>query len=408
MNGALQFFIVPKFSEAKALSEFLARLAWYMSPFRAREFQITCILDASLYLAVKNRKISDWAPDYFDPATRSFLDALDERLILVSDDAMQGTRMGINHLVVWNAQEFQREFGRGVDYITKIYQAVQGGHIPSHNFDVHNNPFERRHFIDCFDSLFGTYDIAANRGRFNVLCTLLSLRTDVGVPVVIGRPPAQNEMKDVAKKASVLICMNNAIYQEDIVNADVPLVFTFMDAAMAGCSLFGARFRERLAQAMTHENAWLLTWDIYEPYIAPVLSEAARKRAVFMPRESVPFPCADINTDMQTRFVSSDSWNVATSLAVPLASTVFDKFYLYGLDGKSSTEERWSPTVPGKSDDDTFQMAHPFGRRDIPEKYRFHEQTLAGLLAKLLAEGKEVKSLTPSNFAAVQALYTDA
>lgn len=408
MDQTVSFFVLPKFSDLDQLAEFFSRLCWYVSPFSDRDMRFTFLVDPALNLDGIGDELVRRHPPYFDQTIIDQIPLLIERSDFIPEDGLKGRPIGMNHVLLWNKEEYDRQAFSGVDYIQKIDAAVSSNQIPLHNFDVNDNPFERRHFIDCFDLLFGTYEVAANRDRFGVLCKVLSQRASVGPPVVIGRPPAQNEVRNLAQKTGIFICTNNAVYQDDIINADVPLVFTFMDAAMAGCSLFGAKFRERLSYVMKRENAWLLTWDIYEPYIAPVLSKEVRKRAVFMPRETVPFPCDDINADFQSRFVSSDSWNVATSLAVPLACSVFDRVHLYGLDGKAPTEALWSPTVPGKSDDATIQLAHPFGRRDISEKYSFHERTLAGLLAKALAEGKEVESLTPSHFTAVQALYVEA
>ncbi len=406
MAETLQFFVLPKFSSMGALADFLARLAWYLHPFQNRDFKIWCILSPAVNPQISFEDLAVHIPTHFDPKVRFCLQSLmSNNLELVSENAMKGTRIRINHVLLWNRSGFNAEKEQMVDYVIKVASAIDARQIPTHNLDVSNNPFERQHFIDIFGMLLGNYQSTKNRDRLEHLCTQFSVKDGEPPPLVIGKPPTSDQIQNLALQTNIFICSNTAIFLDDVVGGETPVVVTFMDATMAGCSQFAGKYRERLAAVLEQDTSWLVTWEIYEPFIAPVHSEASKQRAVFMPRETVPFPSRDVNIDLRSRFISTDVWNVVTSLALPLALTLSNTVYLYGLEGKTKEQQTWKPTVPGFSGDDTIYATHPFVGWNMSQEYENHELTLAALLAQAEAAGKSIVSLTQSYFESVQARY---
>lgn len=388
--------VLPPFETTEEAAEISGKLSWYTAPYAGRIAAIRCfgtVADAGDFARLSHAHVFDrHIPDLLE----SFVPKVECLPASGIKDRDIWAEEG-DGVIVWNARRFH---GLLAD-CPELRRHLRGR--PMVLIDRKANPFESFQLPYFLHRLFGTGRIDDEAAAFQRFLEEAGRRPDPDLCNVYGGGCSVLELRHFPPGGAVLC--NAMVAYPELTQRLSPVAVALYDPLLAGCSRYGALFREELARFFIDSPAWVVTLDLYAPYYRAVLPAPARERVIGVPAEFGDFPPRRTHLDLAREFRCVDAWNVITTLSIPLATTLADNIGLLGLDGVD-------PSAPGvydsiKIDDDCDSILRVHGR--LPgggdaDYDRKHAQTLDATISAALASGKTFRVHTPSHYPILQRL----
>jgi hypothetical protein len=404
--GGPPILLLPPFETTEDLTEVLCKLAWYAAPYLTnglRFLGLTCgdvAVPAEPYI----RKA------IFDSRVPIQMGAIAERILLLPLDDLPGFLSGPDEpsCIIWDARQFRAFLKNHKDLRDRLR------HRPMVLIDKVVNPFESFQLPHFFQREFGSLPPPASlssppsddHDRFLRFLDAVRRRPDSGRCNVYGGGYSLFDLADDAIPPGVAVLCNAVITQHDLIRRVDPVAVAITDPLLAGCSRYGEMFRDELVRFMATTDAWVFTLNLYAPYYRAILPEDSRARVVGMPVRYGDFPPETVNLDFAAEFVCVDSWNVVTTLSIPLATTIADEVGLLGLDGIDPARPDVYNSISIYDQHNSIGRLHGQLPGNIDAAYnRRHAQALTLLIRAGKARGKRFEAITPSHYPVLRELY---
>lgn len=197
---------------------------------------------------------------------------------------------------------------------------------------------------------------------------------------------------DIDKNSLKVIC-NSIVKNNDFLNyiggADI---VTFADPVFHfGPSEYAEAFRKDVINFLNNYDAYAIIPDYNLPLILSHYPNLKNK-LIGMPIEN-----KDFNFPNESNFYVKGSANILTLFMIPIASTIVDKIFLIGADGRKKEEKYfWKHSSSAQYDDkmDSAFTTHPsfFRDRDYEDYYEEH----CNYLKKLINYGESLDKVYAS------------
>lgn len=408
--------LVPAFPDLETLGEHLGRLAWYLAPHSP---WIGC-------LRVLVKDMDPWdveealprtIPDHLDPAVADIVRTMGLSIeVLREDDAPLPGAAPITDILVWRQDPAATP--------ATVGGTKKRGAIPVHDVDPEFGTNRIHAIPKTLADLFPRHNVPIHQQRFAQAVADLEQRRPIQRAYVVGGGPSVHTVLDRGFEDGFTIACNCLLFDPTLVAALDPSFLAFMDACFIGPSRAGRMFRDHLTAWLDGDPCrWVVTFASWAPYLEESLPEHLLERVIGVPSEHVDLPLTAFNPDLRRAWWLPDSHNVITSISLPLASTLAKDIVVMGMDGRRPDEpyQSWGRTsdldVEAEAErepDDPFLRAlrrtHPWRRSWMSPEYQqtYHanlEISFSRAFEAIEAEGRRVRSLTPSHMAGVAARY---
>lgn len=395
MANARDIAFFPPIDTAEDLSGLLARIGWYLYPYRDRIRSVRLPVTAGAPGMTR-------VPHGFDPAGAPRLAAMLRKCEpldvagLDADAAFARAVDGAGVVLVWRWPD---DPGARGALRQRLGQLPQGSRW--YEVDADKTRSEGSFYLwlgsECFPD--DGEALAASRAAFARYGETQTKRK----AYVFGTGPSLADLGERSFADGDCLVSNSIVKNRALLRRLKPRGVVAADPIFhAGCSSYAGEFRRHLAEVMDEFIPFLFVpmrdFQIYQSFLAPRHHE----RLVGVPfDDSAPF-----NIDLQKRFHVNGTGNVLTLLLLPIAATHHDEIAVLGCDGRPLSENAyfWKHDPASQFGDqmETIQKVHPaFFAIDYNDYYQEHCSTLASAVGVIEAAGKTLEALTPSHIPAL-------
>lgn len=379
----LMIVYYPGFDNKAEFNDHYYRMIWYLHPIIDRIKQIV--------IPFENEQFTVGSPPPFlDPQIKQLFPEFQDKVVFKSALNAYGHA---DIVMFWRvSQDLEAQIKRvfpGKRIWRVDHQTIQ--HAASYYLKASSE----------LDSKLQARHIEESRDKFHA--ALKSLRSDIGY--IFGTGPNLQQVIDRDFSDGVAIACNSMLKNKPLMENLRPPIIAVADPIFhAGPSAYAGRFRNYLYDAMTTFGSYLIVpIRDYALYCAN-LDSRWQNRIIGIPFVDGDKPNLDI---ADSHFVTTTS-NIMTLFLLPLSTTLFNRIYMAGFDGRPLEENGYfwqhDPASQIVTEMDSIQRAHPaFFQIDYDDYYLRHINIVERWIEAAEREGKTFHNLTPSHVPAISA-----
>lgn len=369
----------PAFQSSEALLHQVVRACWYLKhlPLEAITFYLEGGIEHRFEL-----------PEFYDPSIAQDYQSLQDQGVLRFVPGPCPQQLQTDAVIAWG----------DLDGAHALAAKSRVEHVFNVDFQ---HRMEGSFYVDVVDRLANERQssVALGEQRLQALKDSIGPQQDA---YLFCTGPSVTEYERYRLNGGVSIICNSVINDEELMRAVRPRIHVFADPIFHfGCSRYAFEFRKKLLEVsekydLTHIVP-IKYWSLFKQQL-PELAD-----------RSLPVPFSHdepINLDLSKRFLLKTTDNILTFLMLPLATTLADRVWLFGCDGRPLSDDSYfwnhNSRVQFDGEMSSIQDAHPsFFKLDYNEYYLRHCTRLEEYLTAGEQEGVRFVSASFSHIPAL-------
>lgn len=387
----------PVFDDIEKLRSYMFRATWYLKPLRKHIKSIDFFVNFDTSLEQVVSKNIEYLDSSIANSLKNFSEVSIKKCTSVSGEILK------NYSFVLVHDEPSRN---------KLIKIKQDNKL---NFDIVRVDHENVQYADSFflrfaEKISGLHDEFRRKSKNKIEHYLPELKTEK--IYLFGTGPNFSYVDNVDFSDGLVIACNSMVVNKEIINKLNPQLFVIADPIFhAGPSSYAESFRESLINVLGEKKHPIVVplrdYHIYLEYF-PVKILERLIPIEFKKLEDEKIQNLDI---IKNNYVTTTS-NILTLFQLPLASTLSNKIYISGCDGRPLSQNNyfWSHNKSVQINDKMtdIQYAHPsFFDISYDDYYSSHIETLEKWCKNIENNGQKIFNLTPSYIPALQKRTTD-
>ncbi|MCA1985343.1 MAG: hypothetical protein LDL27_02570 [Desulfovibrio sp.] len=379
----------PVFDNAARLDDHIARAAWYLS----------CVDPVEIVFVAKAGIVPSWkVPKDFAGTVAGFIQNIKSRIsvrhVSSVQDGVEAVCEGesFDIAMLWDETELDKSTTRDNRFTTFIKNK------PFWRVDTAKTRFEGSFYIKAGLEWLRNKKALIEEEKKRFLEHTEALRIYEKSYLFCTGPTIAQYRKFEYSDGLRIVC-NSVIFDEKMLRYINPHVICFADPIFHfGPNKYAVTFMKKLVAVLSRHNMLALIPFSFYLILKHNYPELAEKTiAVPIDFTNTLPPSSNLARD----FYVNPFGSVLQLLMLPLASTLTDRLYILGADGKKREykEYFWSHNKKTQINDqmENIQKAHPaFFNIDYQDFYRKHTHDLRQYIDALQETGKHIETLTPS------------
>ena len=380
-------------------ADIIARISWYFLPVIGQISNIEFFLSNNSIEKIPSKHD---IPNYFRKSAKTQISKILPKIVvhICSDNLWKRTLSEkiysedvSNLILIFDETKFPKIEASGKKLLAKVTSVDKEGMF-----------YETSNYLYYLYSLSETIKRAET---YKHRLSQLKNKYRWGKILLVGSGPSIEKFPFEKYSEYEAIPVNSIVKNKNLLGKIKPKIIIASDPVYhSGPSRYAEKFREALVSAMREFGSFFIfplrDAEIYEYY----LPDEFKEKLI-----GIPFNYSgNLNYNFLHSFSVNATENVLTNLQIPISAFLSDDISMVGYDGRGNVvgDKLWNYSNESQFNEeiDTLMQCHPsFFRRDNEKYLKKHDAVLGQYFLELNRQ-KKIKSLTKSDFSAINAVYS--